>query len=290
MLKSRDYKQKCYRYESMGAVTFSIDLSLVNCLQQSLPLVAFVETGTFEGDSIEQVKTLFEEIYSIELSETYYAKILEKFKKYNNIKLYQGSSEKWLHHLHHQLKNKSTLYWLDAHWCVASDTAGVESQCPLLKELEAIDYLNSDSIVIIDDARLFLCPPPEPHEISQWPSFDEIIKTLYRLSSLHSLIVVNDVIIYYPQKIDQQIKNYAYFHGIDWLVAYYKSERYDQILQELEEKEQQIQGLDKALRNILQESEEKEKQIHLLAMSAQDRLKIIEELDRELTKIKGIQG
>ena len=98
------------------------------------------------------------------------------------------------------------------------------------------------------------------------------------------------MIIYYPQKIDQQIKNYAYFHGIDWLVAYYKSERYDQILQELEEKEQQIQGLDKALRNILQESEEKEKQIHLLAMSAQDRLKIIEELDRELTKIKGIQG
>ena len=253
----------------MGAVTFSIDLTLVNCLKQSLPLAAFVETGTFEGASIEKVKDLFEIVYSIELSEIFYVKALEKFQKYSNIELYQGDSERWLYYLQHELKNKSTLYWLDAHWCVANDTAGVESQCPLLRELEAIDYLNSDSIIIIDDARLFLCTPPIPHEITQWPCFDEIIKSLYRLSSLHCLMVVNDMIIYYPQKIDQQIKDYAYFHGIDWLATYYKSQRYDQILQELEEKEQQI---------------------YLLAMSAQDRLKIIEELDRELKKVQGASG
>lgn len=249
----------------MGAISFSIDPRLVTCCKQALPLIVFVETGTFEGDSIEQVKTLFAEIHSIELSETYYEKAVERFKDSSHIKLYQGSSDEWLRRLQPQLKDQSILYWLDAHWCVAEDTAGVESQCPLLEELEAIEYLNYDSIVIVDDARLFLCPPPAPHKISQWPSFDEIIERLHSLSPVHALMVVNDVIIYYPKKIEQQIKDYAYAHGIDWLVALYKSQNYDQILQECEEKEQQIQ---------------------LLASAAEARLKIIEELSLELQKLK----
>lgn len=248
----------------MGAVSFSIDLKLVSCLKEALTLTVFVETGTFAGDSIERVKNLFEEVHSIELSETYYNQAIVRFQEVPHVQLYHGHSHQWLRQLQSQLKERGILYWLDAHWCVAQDTAGSESQCPLLQELEAIDTLSSNSVVMIDDARLFLCPPPAPHEISHWPSFDNILKKLYHLSSLHALTIINDVIIYYPVKIEQQIRAYAYNYGIDWLVALNKSRDYDRLLVQVEEKEKQLQ---------------------LLAVAAKARLEVIEKLDAELTRI-----
>ena len=160
----------------MGAVSFSIDMSLVTCCKQALPLPVFVETGTFSGDSIETIQSLFPEIHSVELSQAYYDKAVERFKLHKHINLYQGNSDQWIKRLHPKIIDQSTLYWLDAHWCVAEETSGVESQCPLLDELEAINSLNAQSIILIDDARLFLCPPPAPHKITQWPAFDQIIK------------------------------------------------------------------------------------------------------------------
>ena len=249
----------------MGAISFSIDLSLVNCCKKALPLNIFLETGTFTGDSIQTIQSLFREIHSIELSETYYEKAVTRFKTHEFINLYQGDSVDWLRRLHPQLSNQSTLYWLDAHWCVAEDTAGLESQCPLLDELTAIESLNAQSIILIDDARLFLCTPPSPHKISQWPSCDQVIKTLYSLSSIHSLMVVNDVIIFYPQLIDEQIKNYAYTNGIDWLVVLNNAANAEQILKECEAKEEQIQ---------------------LLATVAEERLQLIERLTADLQQLK----
>jgi hypothetical protein len=39
----------------------------------------------------------------------------------------------------------------------------------LLDEFRAIGRLNERSVILIDNARLFLCPPPVPHETSQCP-------------------------------------------------------------------------------------------------------------------------
>ena len=249
----------------MGAISFSIDISLVTCCKQALPLNAFVETGTFSGDSIETIQSLFPEIHSIELSQAYYEKAVERFKPHKHVNLYQGNSDQWLKRLHPQIINQSTLYWLDAHWCVAEETAGVESQCPLLDELAAIESLNAQSIILIDDARLFLCTPPSPHKITQWPTFDQIIQKLYQMSSIHSLMVVNDVIIFYPQKIEEHIKNYAYLHGLDWLTVFnhYRNSN-----------------------KIFQESQAKEAQIQLLASAAEERLKLIEKLNLDLQKLQ----
>ena len=58
----------------MGAVNFSLDRKLVECLKESLPLDVLVETGTFEGDTIANVGELFSEVYSVELSEELYQK------------------------------------------------------------------------------------------------------------------------------------------------------------------------------------------------------------------------
>jgi hypothetical protein len=38
----------------MGAISFSIDIELVKFLKENLGLEAFVETGTFEGETLEK--------------------------------------------------------------------------------------------------------------------------------------------------------------------------------------------------------------------------------------------
>jgi hypothetical protein len=262
----------------MGAVNFSLEPKLVEQLKQVLPLSVFVETGTFEGEAVNNVICLFEEIHTIELSEEYYLKASRRFQGQSLVKVYHNRSERLLQTLCPLVKDKSVLYWLDAHWCVADSTAGYHSQCPLLQELNAIQALNAQSIILIDDARLFLCPPPKPHEISQWPDFNAVIKKLFSLSSVHQIMVVNDVIIYYPASINSALKTYAHENSIDLLSVLDKSREYDGILLQLKEKEKQIKMLAAA-------TEEKEKQIKMLAATTEERLRLIEKLDEELKNI-----
>ena len=53
----------------MGAIHFSIDLKLLETIIQKNPFDAFVETGTYKGDSVDAIRHLFAEIHTIELSE-----------------------------------------------------------------------------------------------------------------------------------------------------------------------------------------------------------------------------
>ncbi|HEY9907432.1 MAG TPA: hypothetical protein V6D18_07460 [Thermosynechococcaceae cyanobacterium] len=255
----------------MGAVSFSIDPELVKALKQLLPLKYFVETGTFEGETIEQVRLLFEEVHSVELAEEYYFQAVERFKSNPEVHLYQGDSEAVLKSLHPRLKDEAVLYWLDAHWCVADKTAGHQSQCPLLQELNALQNLNSDSVVLIDDARLFLCPPPQPHEVSQWPSLDAVVKKLYALSSGHELMVLNDAILYYPAQIREQVQMYAHTVSIDWLSVLHKSHYYDTFLSNVQEKEAQIKRLADIAEERAVSLSQKEVEIQLLTKVAEER-------------------
>lgn len=201
----------------MGAISFSIDPRLIESLRQIMPLDVFVETGTFHGDTIEIVKPYFNHIYSIELSEHYHTKACEKFADDERITLIYGDSAIVLSAIIPQLDERPVLYWLDAHWCVANATAGESSQCGLLSEISAIKTLNNESIIIIDDARLFLSTPQKPHEISNWPTFHEILGELFKLSSSHHIAVVNDCILFFPETIKEHIKQFSHEQGIDWL-------------------------------------------------------------------------
>lgn len=201
----------------MGAIHFSLDSRLVEAIQKKLQPTIFFETGTYQGDTIAQQLNNFKKIISVELADHLWEKASSRFKHEQHVKIIHGNSPQVLAEIHDQLSQESVVYWLDAHWCLASGTAGKKSQCPLLEELQAIVHLNQDSIIIIDDARLFLAPPLVPHEVSEWPQFNAVVKALYSISEEHELIVVNDVILYYPVSIKNEIINYAQLHGVDWL-------------------------------------------------------------------------
>jgi hypothetical protein len=270
----------------MGAVHFSVDTDLISALKKVLPMTTFVETGSFEGDTIEQVLTHFESIHSVELSEDYYRKVQERFKTASNVHLHFGHSADVLRKLKPELVDRSVLYWLDAHWCVADKTGGGTSQCPLLEELGAIGKLGPQSTILIDDARLFLCPPPYPHEVDQWPSFEEVIEKLNALSSEHQIMVSNDVIIFYPRSVSTSVREYAYLHSIDWLQVLFKSKNYDAVKNEFDLSQRQLVEKDGEIHRLLAVAEERARVIQDLKNTAEERSRVIELINDELESIK----
>ncbi len=102
--------------------------------------------------------------------------------------------------------------------------------------MTAIARINSQSVIIIDDARLFLAPPGAPHEISQWPCFEEVNQALHKLSDDHVLTIFNDTMIFYPGNIREDIKTFFVQTGVDWLSVLDKSRSYDDLLVQLQSK------------------------------------------------------
>lgn len=230
----------------MGAVSFSLDRRLVDALKSALPLNVLIETGTFKGDTVFSLESCFDKVISIELSKALWADAVKRFADYSHVRILQGNSQDKLRELRNELQDQGVLYWLDAHWCVGGSTAGELSQCPLLFELQAIGQLNAQSVVLIDDARLFQAPPQAPHEISQWPRFFEIVKKLQQLSAQHELMIVNDVIAFYPKLCTFEMESYAREYGVDWLKAANSiKENYGDLL---EAKEEVILELSRALK------------------------------------------
>ena len=214
----------------MGAVHFSIDASLVDLLQQELGIQSFVETGTFQGDTIAELLPRFDSIHSVELSPEYYRAAVERFSGCANVHLHHGDSPNALRKILSEEGTRPRLFWLDAHWCAADSTAGEKSQCPLLEEIRAIGKLDTKSVIMIDDARYFLCAPPAPHEVSDWPALQEVLDALRDCGAeTHRVAILNDVILYYPRHLHARITEFANKSGADWLQIASKARTFDEM-------------------------------------------------------------
>lgn len=117
----------------------------------------FVETGTFEGETLDVVSqsNLFQQIYSIELSYFYYEKCKNKFKNKENIEIVFGNSKYDLSNVINNIKEPIT-FWLDSHWSDHSNIANDEETiCPIMEELEQIkNHPIKNHTIIVDDIRL----------------------------------------------------------------------------------------------------------------------------------------
>lgn len=115
----------------------------------------FLETGTYEGETICEMENYFNKLYTIEIDETLYEDVKNKYNHSNNIKFIKGDSAKILKDILLEIE-KNTIFWLDGHWSGGKTNKGLYD-CPLLLECEQINkyYTESESLIIIDDYRLF---------------------------------------------------------------------------------------------------------------------------------------
>jgi hypothetical protein len=118
----------------------------------------WVETGTLVGDTAKYLSKIAKFVYTIEPSEKYYKLSVKNLKSYENIKIYNDTSENKLNDILEIIKpNSDVCFWLDGHWS-GGDTFKGETDTPILSELDTIErYLNNFSKlnILIDDFRIF---------------------------------------------------------------------------------------------------------------------------------------
>ena len=104
---------------------------------------------------ISAVRSVFENIYSIELDQALYERATAKFKRDGHIKVLQGDSGEKIKDVLGDLSGR-TLFWLDAHYSGGVTAMGAQ-ETPIEKELNTIFRMrDSDDVILIDDARLFV--------------------------------------------------------------------------------------------------------------------------------------
>jgi len=75
----------------------------------------------------------------------------------------------------------------------------------LIEELNIIFGYSKNYVILVDDARLFLAPPPYPHKFQKWPSITDIMRTL---PNDWEMVIYEDVIYLYSVKINNKFKSF----------------------------------------------------------------------------------
>ena len=118
-------------------------------------LTAFVESGTFYGDTVDAIKSRVEVVVTIEISPALAAGARRRFKNDMRVRVLEGDSGELLPEVLNTL-DRPALFWLDGHYSGGVTGRGDEDT-PIRAELAAI-FAQSTArghVVLIDDARHF---------------------------------------------------------------------------------------------------------------------------------------
>lgn len=189
----------------MGAVTFGIPKKLVLLLKEHFSIEVFVETGTFKGKTSVWASGVFKDVYTIENSKALFDSTSKSLTAYKNIHPLYGNSSRQLGNVLSEIKQPA-IFWLDAHWC-GGNTYGNDEPCPLLDELRIIKQSGNNHIIMIDDARFFLKPPPQPQDSDLWPGLKEILDLLNRDGNYFTF-VSEDVMVSLPESGKKALQSY----------------------------------------------------------------------------------
>jgi hypothetical protein len=180
---------------------------LILQLKERYKLKNFIETGTYYGNTAIEAASHFGRVITIENSKMLYEKVSEKYSEVKNVNFLYGDSRIVLKEIIPNLE-KAAIFWLDGHWC-GGDTFGEQDQCPVADEIRIITNSNYEHFLFIDDARLFMSPPPIPNEIEQWPNITKVINMITDSMHNYYIIIFEDVIIAVPEYAKEFVAKYC---------------------------------------------------------------------------------
>jgi len=180
----------------MGLVHFGVPSALALWIRDAFGVRAFVETGTFRAGTAVWAREHFSKVVTIEGMEDLHRKAVAAHG-HRGIEFLHGDSRTLLGPALEKV-NEPALVWLDAHWC-GDGSFGPSAECPVLEEIAAVSRSPHDHFVLIDDARLFLAPPPAPHKHGDWPDMLQLSRALSEGARRYA-ILYDDVIVAVPEK------------------------------------------------------------------------------------------
>ena len=184
----------------MGDVYWGVHLPLASLISRNGVRFA-VETGTFFGSGSVHLACLFERVWTIEKNPSLFKMCKSLYGHIDNIEFVNASAARGLEEILHSAPSPMLLF-LDAHWFPnpALDESRSGSpilQCELLDEITVIaryQRANQGSIIIVDDADMFLGSLPPIFDDSQFPSISSIINALRDEFGADVVEVIDDVI------------------------------------------------------------------------------------------------
>ncbi|NJN87145.1 MAG: FkbM family methyltransferase [Leptolyngbyaceae cyanobacterium SL_7_1] len=191
----------------MGIVRLGAPSDIILKLRDSYNIRTFIETGTYQGWTAHWASQWFDQVITIELAKPLYDYAKSTYQAATNIEFLYGDTREQLRSIVPRLATPS-LFWLDAHWS-GGVTYGESDECPLAEELEIINRSPLDHFILIDDARLFLSPPPRPHQIDQWVDLSTLMALIN--ASIHEkyTVVSEDVLIVVPKQARSLVAPYC---------------------------------------------------------------------------------
>lgn len=156
----------------------------------------FIECGTFTGDTAVWAGENFKKVVTIEPQECIYRTTKARYADKHNIEFRLGDSRTLLASILAS-QDSPAILWLDSHWS-GGETFGEGDECPLLAEISIINDSLRDHYLFIDDARLFMRPPPLPHQVAQWPAIADAVRALSAGPPRYHVVVIEDVIVAVP--------------------------------------------------------------------------------------------
>ena len=179
----------------MGIVKMGPPAEVLDKIRK-LGVKLFIETGTYKAQTSVWASKRFDIVYTVEASKKLYNEAVEQYGNIRNIKFVCGISKESLREIINEIDTQA-VFWLDAHWS-GGETFGSDDRCPLLDELGLITKEDVKHYILIDDARLFMCPPPMPHNIDAWPDISQII--IHLTDTGYKIFIHEDVIIAVPKE------------------------------------------------------------------------------------------
>ncbi|MEP7310170.1 MAG: hypothetical protein ABJA98_32085 [Acidobacteriota bacterium] len=150
----------------------------------------FVETGTYDGDTLGYISRSGVRCTSIELSQELYEAARVRFRDAKNVNLVQGDSGEKLQEILKEL-DRPALFWLDGHYTSPQTAMGVTST-PIVDELLGVlRHPVKNHVILIDDARFF----DGNHD---YPKLDELLRSI-REDGRYRVEVSTDIIRLVPR-------------------------------------------------------------------------------------------
>ncbi len=169
---------------------------LILKLLERLPADCFVETGTFMGGTTEWAASHFQKVITIEVNPEISRTTSRRLAHLINIEFVIGNSAEVLPTIAKRLAG-ATVFWLDGHYCGPGTGADID-ECPIVAEVEALKSC-VNPIILIDDARCFLGPPPPPHKSEHWIGIDDLFNLLWKNFPNHVTTILDDVVVCVPK-------------------------------------------------------------------------------------------
>ena len=191
-LRERDRVSRLGRVKRRLSPTAEFKQKVVREHAKKFQVKILVETGTYQGDMVEASRSIFDKIYTIELSKELYEKAIERFSGMKNIELIHGDSSVELAKIVDKL-TQPVLFWLDGHYSGGITAKGTKNT-PVYEEL--LHLLHSqvpNHIILIDDARAF-------GKEKDYPSLEDVRALVKSTRSNMKMTVKHDIIRIVPKK------------------------------------------------------------------------------------------